>query len=76
MIIYSVYCYFDCCNSTVEHLFFESESKAECEEFIQAVLKSDESKDIKRYRIKRYRIVESEISDEEFVDDVASGVFI
>lgn len=71
MTIYRVYRDFDCCNSTVEHLLFESESKSECEDFVQAVLKSDVSKDINRYRI-----VESDVADDELVDDVASSVFI
>lgn len=71
MTIYRVYRDFDCCNSIVAHLLFESESKSECEDFVQAVLKSDVCKDINRYRI-----VESDVADEEFSDDVASGVFI
>lgn len=51
MTIYRVYRDFDCCNSIVEHLLFESVIKSECEDFVQAVLKSDVSKDINRYRI-------------------------
>lgn len=71
MTIYRVYRDFDCCNSIVAHLLFESVSKSECEDFVQAVLKSDVSKDINRYRI-----VESDVADDELVDDVASSVFI
>lgn len=71
MTIYRVYRDFDCCNSIVAHLLFESESRSECENFVQAVLKSDVSKDINRYRI-----VESDVADDELVDDVASSVFI
>lgn len=72
MTIYRVYRDFDCCNSIVAHLLFESESRSECEDFVQAVLKSDVSKDINRYRI-----VKSDVADEEeLVDDVASSVFI
>lgn len=51
MTIYRVYRDFDCCDSIVAHLLFESESRSECEDFVQAVLKSDVCKDINRYRI-------------------------